>query len=95
MKKNKSAEKAKKQPKAKKAEVSQWTTNPLNETVLDYHYYEMTKSEKILYFVAAFLIGGVVSQFFYGGLVEQLHIEAVLLAERGCILRQRLRRLLV
>lgn len=78
MKKNKSEEKAKKQPKAKKAEVSQWTTNPLNETVLDYHYYEMTKSEKILYFVAAFLIGGVVSQFFYGGLFQEDGVPTML-----------------
>ena len=78
MKKNKSAEKAKKQPKAKKAEVSQWTTNTLNETVLDYHYYEMTKSEKILYFVAAFLIGGVVSQFFYGGLFQEDGVPTML-----------------
>lgn len=35
------------------------------------------------------------AQFLYGGFVEQLHIEAVLLAERGCILRQGLRRLLI
>ena len=35
------------------------------------------------------------AKLIYGGFVEQLHIEAVLLAERGCILRQRLRRLLV
>lgn len=73
MKKEKNAAKPKtKRPaKPKKEPVSQWVTNPLNEKVLDYHNYEMTPSEKVLYFVLAFLIGGVVSQFFYGGLFQE------------------------
>ena len=66
MKKEKNAAKPKtKRPaKPKKEPVSQWMTNPLNEQVLDYHNYEMTQGEQVLYFILAFLIGGVVSQFF-------------------------------
>lgn len=73
MKKEKDAAKAKakKPARPKKEPVSQWTVNPLNERVLDYHNYEMTQSEKVLYFAAALLIGGVVSQFFYGGLFQE------------------------
>ena len=71
MKKEQNAEKTKVRKLARtKEKVSQWTTNPLNEKVLDYHNYEMTKSESVLYFVAAFLVGGVGSQFFYGGLFQ-------------------------
>ena len=67
MKKEKNAEKTKvRKPARTKDKVSQWTTNPLNEKVLDYHNYEMTKSESVLYFVAAFLVGGVVV---FGGFV--------------------------
>lgn len=62
----------------RKKKVSQWTTNPLNEKVLDYHNYEMTKSESVLYFVAAFLVGGVVSQFFYGGLFQEDGVPTLL-----------------
>ena len=59
MKKEQNAEKTKVRKLARtKEKVSQWTTNPLNEKVLDYHNYEMTKSESVLYFVAAFLVGG-------------------------------------
>lgn len=58
----------KRQPRVKK---TQWTANPLNEKVLDYAYYEMNAAEKILYAALAFLVGGVVSQFFYGGLFQQ------------------------
>ena len=58
MKKEQNAEKTKVRKLARtKEKVSQWTTNPLNEKVLDYHNYEMTKSESVLYFVAAFLVG--------------------------------------
>ena len=73
MKKEKNAAKPKtKRPaKPKKEPVSQWMTNPLNEQVLDYHNYEMTQGEQVLYFILAFLIGGVVSQFFYGGLFQE------------------------
>ena len=73
MKKEKNAAKPKtKRPaKPKKEPVSQWMTNPLNEQVLDYHNYEMTHGEQVLYFILAFLIGGVVSQFFYGGLFQE------------------------
>lgn len=73
MKKEKDAAKAKakKPARPKKEPVSQWTVNPLNEKVLDYHNYEMTQGEKVLYFAAALLIGGAVSQFFYGGLFQE------------------------
>ena len=73
MKKEQNAEKTKVRESSpeRKKKSPQWTTNPLNEKVLDYHNYEMTKSESVLYFVAAFLVGGVVSQFFYGGLFQE------------------------
>ena len=73
MKKEKKAAKPKapRKAKPKNEPVSQWAKNPLNETVLDYHNYEMTQSEKVLYFVLAFLVGGIVSQFFYGGLFKE------------------------
>ena len=69
--KNTAKPKTKRPAKPKKEPVSQWTTNPLNEKVLDYHNYEMTQGEKAIYFILAFLIGGVVSQFFYGGLFQE------------------------
>lgn len=79
MKKEQNAEKTKVRKLARtKEKVSQWTTNPLNEKVLDYHNYEMTKSESVLYFVAAFLVGGVVSQFFYGGLFQENGVPTLL-----------------
>lgn len=79
MKKEKKAKKTKIQkPVRTNEKVSQWTTNPLNEKVLDYHNYEMTQGEKILYFTAAFLIGGVVSQFFYGGLFQEDGVPTML-----------------
>ena len=56
MKKEKNAAKPKtKRPaKPKKEPVSQWMPNPLNEQVLDYHNYEMTQGEQVLYFILAF-----------------------------------------
>lgn len=80
MKKEKNAAKPKtKRPaKPKKEPVSQWMTNPLNEQVLDYHNYEMTQGEQVLYFILAFLIGGVVSQFFYGGLFQKDGVPTLL-----------------
>lgn len=80
MKKEKNAAKPKtKRPaKPKKEPVSQWMTNPLNEQVLDYHNYEMTRGEQVLYFILAFLIGGVVSQFFYGGLFQKDGVPTLL-----------------
>lgn len=45
MKKEQNAEKTKVRKLARtKEKVSQWTTNPLNEKVLDYHNYEMTRA---------------------------------------------------
>lgn len=68
MKKANDALSKKRKPRTKK---TQWTANPLNEKVLDYAYYEMTAGEKLLYALLAFLVGGIVSQFFYGGLFQQ------------------------
>ena len=80
MKKEKNAAKpkTKRSAKPKKEPVSQWMTNPLNEQVLDYHNYEMTQGEQVLYFILAFLIGGVVSQFFYGGLFQEDGVPTLL-----------------
>lgn len=80
MKKEKKAAKPKTRQvsKPKKTPISQWKTNPLNERVLDYRVYEMTLGEKILYFLLAFLLGGVVSQFFYGGLFQEDGVPTLL-----------------
>lgn len=57
--------------KEKKEKKSQWTTNPLNEKAMDYHVYEMTTGEKLVSGMIAFVVGGLVSMIFYGGLFKQ------------------------
>ena len=46
----------------------QWFTSVTNLPTYNYKVYYMTKLEKILYFLLAFVIGAVVGYLFYGGL---------------------------
>ncbi len=39
-----------------------------NMTTWNYNVYYMSKKEKILYFLLAFLVGGIVGYVFFGGL---------------------------
>lgn len=58
--------------KQKKKEVpQQWVLSPINEPVLDYHVYEMSLGEKLLYGFLAFLVGGALGLLFYGGLFKR------------------------
>lgn len=66
--KEKVPQKAKKQ---KNSPCPQWVQNALNNPVRDYHVYVMTAIERSLYFVLAFVVGGLVSQVFYGGLFQR------------------------
>lgn len=69
-----SPKKQKKAPKAKKtrkARRPQWVKNPAGEDVLDYHVYEMSRTERLLYAVLAFVVGGLCGLVFYGGLFKK------------------------
>jgi tight adherence protein B len=46
----------------------QWFTSVTNLPTYNYKVYYMTKLEKILYFLLAFVIGAVIGYLFYGGL---------------------------
>jgi tight adherence protein B len=48
----------------------QYLQSKINNPVLNYRVYNMSKSEKLLYFVIAALVGGVVSYVFYGGMFK-------------------------
>lgn len=63
--------KEKKSAKAKKHHEPQWVKNPAQETVLNYHVYQMTPGERVLYTFLAFILGGIAGLVFYGGLFCQ------------------------
>lgn len=44
--------------------------SPLNSKMLNYSVYYMSKSEKLVYLLATFVIGGLVGLVFYGGLFK-------------------------
>ena len=54
--------------KKKKVQEPQYLTSLSNNPVLNYGVYVMKKSEKLLFFVGLFLVGGIVGNVFYGGL---------------------------
>ena len=39
-----------------------------NQRMINYRAYKMSSKEKMLYFIAAFLVGAVVGYLFYGGI---------------------------
>lgn len=54
--------------KEKKEPEPQYFISATNEEVYNYNVYYMSKKEKILYFILAFLVGGAVGYIFFGGL---------------------------
>ena len=70
----KSAQKPPRKPKkarAEKTERPQWVRNPAQELVMDYHVYQFSPSEKLLYALLAFVAGGICGLIFYGGLFQK------------------------
>jgi len=59
-----------KQKKKKPAPPAQYLNNPRNQPMLNYHTYVMSKNEKLLYSIAAFIAGGLAGLLFYGGLFK-------------------------
>ena len=59
---------AKKNKKKKKIEEPQYFTSATNIPTYNYKVYNMTKTEKILYFLLAFVVGAAVGYLFYGGI---------------------------
>ena len=59
---------AKKNKKKKRIEEPQYFTSATNIPTYNYKVYNMTKTEKILYFLLAFVVGAAVGYLFYGGI---------------------------
>ncbi|MBR1476540.1 MAG: type II secretion system F family protein [Lachnospiraceae bacterium] len=57
--------------KEKKEKLSQWTKNPLNETVMDYRVYEMSGFERAIYGLLAFIVGGACGLLFFSGMFKR------------------------
>ena len=68
MSKKESQKVRKSKKKQKPAPKPQFLLNPIHNKVMDYHVYVMSPAEKLLYSLIAFVVGGIVSQMFYGGL---------------------------
>ena len=62
--------KKEKNKKKKPDPPAQYLANPRNHPMLNYHAYVMSAGEKLLYSLAAFLVGGFVGLLFYGGLFK-------------------------
>lgn len=56
--------------KEKPVPEPQYYTSATNEQVYNYKVYYMTKAEKIIYFLLAFIVGGCVGYLFFGGLAK-------------------------
>lgn len=58
--------------KTKKEKIlsPQYINSPLNNPMLNYSVYHMSKAEKLLCFLALFIAGGLVGNVFYGGLFK-------------------------
>lgn len=56
--------------KDKPAPEPQYYTSATNELVYNYNVYYMSKKEKVLYFLLAFIVGGIVGYLFFGGLAK-------------------------
>lgn len=65
--------------KEKPTPEPQYFTSATNETVYNYNVYYMSKKEKILYFVLAFIVGAAVGYLFYGGLAKDEYGNATVL----------------
>lgn len=62
---------AKSKKKEKPARQPQWVKNPAQEDVLNYHVYQMSPGELLLYTVLSFALGGAAGLVFYGGLFSR------------------------
>lgn len=55
----------------KKKKKPKYILSPLNSQMINYQVYYLSASEKILYSVILFIVGGLAGQVFYGGLFKQ------------------------
>ncbi len=68
-----------KEPKEEKIVEPQYYTSATNMQTLNYKVYYMSKKEKLLYFLLAFVIGAVVGYMFYGGLAKDSYGQATVM----------------
>lgn len=64
--------------KNKKEKEPQYYTSATNMPVLNYKVYHMSKLEKSIYFLLAFLVGAAVGYLFYGGLAKDEYGNATM-----------------
>ena len=64
--------------KDKKEKEPQYYTSATNMQVLNYKVYYMSKMEKLMYFMLAFLVGAAVGYLFYGGLAKDEYGNATM-----------------
>ncbi|MFR2364303.1 MAG: type II secretion system F family protein [Eubacterium sp.] len=64
--------------KNKEEKEPQYYTSATNMPVLNYKVYYMSKMEKIMYFMLAFVVGAVVGYLFYGGLAKDEYGNATM-----------------
>lgn len=57
----------------------QYYTSATNELVYNYNVYYMSKKEKVLYFLLAFIVGGIVGYLFFGGLAKDDYGNATIM----------------
>lgn len=55
----------------KREKGAQYIASPINNQMLNYGEYYMSVSEKLLFSLAAFILGGIVGWVFYGGLFKE------------------------
>lgn len=70
--------KKKTEEKAKKVEEPQYYLNKVNMQVTNYKVYYMSKTEKLLYMIAAFAVGAFVGYLFYGGIGKDEYGQATM-----------------
>ena len=68
-----------KEPKKEKIVEPQYYTSATNMQTLNYTVYYMSKKEKLLYFLLAFVVGAVVGYMFYGGLAKDSYGQATVM----------------
>lgn len=65
--------------KREKVLEPEYYTSATNEPTINYKVYYMSKKEKILYFLAAFIVGAAVGYLFYGGIGKDSDGRATML----------------
>lgn len=74
-----------KKKKQKKVQPEQYVVNPLKNMMRDYHVYVMTKKERVLNSIIAFLVGGIGGLVFYGGLFKEEGEATAMTAVSNCV----------